>query len=54
MIWVNIYSNPRVETPNHEFEGKPHPTKEEADFAAREELRIEGNTRLVRQEEREG
>lgn len=51
-VWVNIYANPKVDRPNNEFEGNKHPTKEQADAAAREELRVERETRLVRQEER--
>lgn len=52
-VWVNVYTHPGVDKPNHEFEGDPHPTKDEADEAARWELRHEPKTRLVRQEERE-
>lgn len=52
-VWVNIYTHPGAAKPNNEFEGNPHPTKEEADAAAREELSVEPKTRLVRQEQRE-
>ena len=48
-MWYNIYTNPRAPK---EFEGNPHPTKEEADKAAAQELADESQTRLVRQEER--
>jgi len=46
--WVNFYFNPRVKG---EFRGNEHPTKEMADEAARHELEIEPETRLVRTEE---